>query len=229
MAMAFSGFVSTPKKWDRFTREWNAILAREGVSALHMTDLASSGKEFKSWKGDTERRRKFISDLAVCIKRHTNKGFSSGIYIDDYNQVNRDFMLAEKIGQPYTLAGYSCLGALRAWSLNKDVRNSDILVLVEQGDEDQSEFLNLADADGFKATRAPKAYTPAFQAADLIGWKCRTVLQDARKKQPSTEEEADRIMRSLDPLKGSVQSNKGWNLESLCQLCVEKNFPRRQP
>ena len=226
-ALAFAGFVSRTKKWEKFETDWDTILKLEKVSSFHMTDFVSNKGEFKAWKGDSDRRKKFVDDLVKCIKRYTHKGFASGIFIDDYNYVNRDFMLAEQLGQPYTLSGYSCVGALGVWALNNNIRKSDILIIVEDGDQDQGEFLRRVREDGFKAIPMPKSYSSAFQAADLIGWKYRTVLQEVLSKDPKTEEEGDLIMRSLEPLKKSVQSEKAWNLESLCELCVKKNFQKR--
>jgi hypothetical protein len=226
-AMAFAGFVSRIKKWERFNVEWARILARYGVSTLHMTDFASSSREYAPWKGDTERRRKFISDLVSCIKSNTNKGFSSGIYVEDYNDINSDFFLAESIGQPYTLCGYACLGALGVWSINKCVRKGDLLIFIEEGDEDQGEFMKLGRSQGFSIEPLTKSDASAFQAGDLVGWKCRTVLQEALKSPLTTEEQVEQILSSLRPLEGTVQSNKGFDSDSLYRLCTEKEIPRR--
>jgi hypothetical protein len=226
-AMTFAGFVSRASKWDRFNREWSQILADEGVSSLHMTDFASSQGEYKSWKGNTDRRRRFIARLVSCIKRNTNKGFSSGIFIDDYNAINAEFMLAESMGQPYTLCGYSCLGALEKWAINKRTRKAAMLVAIEEGDEDQGELIQVAGSDGFRVIALSKAEVPAFQAADLIGWKSRTVLQDSLKMQLGTREEADGVLRSLEPLEGVVQRNAGFDARSLYRFCEAKNIPKR--
>jgi hypothetical protein len=89
--------VSRVGKWDRFDSEWSAILAREGVKSMHMTDFASSKKQFKSWRGQSERRRKFISDLTDCIKRNTNKGFATSVYVSDYNEVDAEYTLKKAV------------------------------------------------------------------------------------------------------------------------------------
>src|SRR5271165_1220952 len=89
------GFVSRVKKWDRFSDEWLAILKAYGVSAMHMTDFASSIGEFAEWRGQSERRRKFIAELSACIRRNTNKGFAASVIIADYEAVDKDFMLGE--------------------------------------------------------------------------------------------------------------------------------------
>jgi hypothetical protein len=226
-AMTFAGFVSRVSKWDRFNKQWAKILSEEGVTAFHMTDFASSKGEYMSWKGDTERRRRFIAKLVDCIKRNTNKGFSSGVYLDDYNEVNRDFQLAEKMGQPYTLCGFACLGALAKWALKKKVKADRLLIFIEQGDEGQNELIRVARRDGFKVVPLFKEDAAAFQAGDLTGWKNRTVLQESLKMQLGTKEEADRILRSLEPLEGVVQRNAGWDKDSLYTLCNKKNIPKR--
>jgi hypothetical protein len=210
-AMAFAGFVSTVDKWDRFAKEWTAILSSYHVKSLHMTGFASSREGFESWKGKTKSRRKFISALVGCIKRNTHKGFSSGLYIEDYRQINGQFSLAESIGQPYPFCGFTCLGGLKRWALKKRINLDEMLVLVEDGDEDQERLLTIARTEGFHIERASKAAAVAFQAADLVGWKTRTALQDALRIRPKTDDEAEKILSSLDPLEGAVQNMGGYD------------------
>ena len=226
-AMAFAGFVSGVKKWDRWKVQWEEILASEGVSAFHMTDFAGSEGEYKLWKGDTKRRRRFISELVRCIKKNTNKGFSSGLYVTDYKEVNADFRLDEYVGKPYTLCGWACLGALEKWMMKKSVKKWAVLIAIEEGDEDQNELMELARSRSFKIVPRSKAEVRAFEAADLVGWKNRIVLQESLKIRLGTKEEADAILKSLDPLEGVVHSNKGFDTQSLRSLCVAHRIPRR--
>ena len=58
--LTVAGFVGRASKWERFNREWNEILVREGVGFMHMTEFVSSRSEFSSWKGQTDRRRECV-------------------------------------------------------------------------------------------------------------------------------------------------------------------------
>jgi hypothetical protein len=78
-----AGFVGRVTKWDRFNNEWSEILSSEQVSAMHMTDFASSEEEFKSWRGQSDRRRQFISR------------FPSTLVVNDYHEVNTEYFLLQ--------------------------------------------------------------------------------------------------------------------------------------
>jgi hypothetical protein len=143
--LTVAGFVSRVSKWDRFNDEWPAILSAEHGAFMHMTDFASSKGEFASWKGQSHRRRKFITDLSNCIKRNTNKGFSSSVILSDYRDVNAEFMLAERVGQPFTLCMRACLGGLKLWASKKGAETEKMLVVIERGDDDQDELVRQAE------------------------------------------------------------------------------------
>ena len=150
-----------------FNREWNEILVREGIGLMHMTEFVSSRGEFSSWKGQTDRRREFLSKLIHCIRRNTNKGFGGSLILADYAEINNRFFLAETSGQPFTFCMRTCLGGIARWADNKGIRHNDITVAIERGDDDQGELVSIARRDGFEVVRLQKADAPAFQAAAI--------------------------------------------------------------
>ena|GEM_PF-1084239 len=226
--LTVAGFVARVKKWNRFDAEWSAILAEEKVTSMHMTDFASSQGEFVSWKGQTDRRREFISRLSKCIHKNTNKGFASSVLLPDYREVNVEFMLSEYVGHPYTLCARACLGALAVWAKKKKVRTEEMLVAVEQGDEGQGELIRMAASDPFTVIPLPKHKARAFQAGDVAAWKIRTLLQNAIYGRVESEEDAEKIMRSLDPVRVIVHRNRGYDKAALRKLCIDKRMPRRE-
>lgn len=225
--LTVAGFVGRVPKWGRFNYEWSAILAKENVTAMHMTDFASSRGEYVSWKGQAERRRNFVSLLSECIKRHTNKGFASSVILSDYREVNAKFMLSEGVGKPYTLCARACLGALAQWAKKKRVNTEDVLVAVEKGDQDQGELVNMARSDGFAVIPLSKADAQAFQAGDMVAWKTRIVVQNAIYGPLGSEEDAEQILKSLDPIKAIVHRNAGFDKEALLKICSASRIPQR--
>lgn len=221
------GFVSSVKKWDQFNTHWSAVLKREGIKSMHMTDFVSSVGEFSSWKGQSDRRRAFIADLADCIRRYTKAGFGSSVVIEDYNLMDRRFVLHENVGQPYTLCVRSCLGGLRKWATTKRAKLEDILVFVEQGDEDQAELINAARVDGVKVVPLFKQDVIAFEAADVASWKFRTAIHNAEHAPLATLQDAKNILRSLEPVQALVQKNGVFNRDALAVVCKKGNIPRR--
>lgn len=221
------GFVSRVSKWDRFTEEWQSILKTYGVAAMHMTDFVSSKGEFAEWRGQTERRRKFISELSNCIARNTNKGFASSVIIADYEALDKDFMLHEHVGPPFVLAMRSSFGGLFKWARNKGVKPNHTLILVEKGDEDYGELESSARADGYKVVDLAKSDTVVFQASDLAAWKISTALKNAAYGTLRDAEDARRIVESMNPIRPLVQRNAAYSKEAILHLIDLAKIPRR--
>ena len=138
--MTVAGFVSTVKKWQRFDGEWSTILKREGITIFRMTDFVSNAGEFAvGWKGATDRRRLFISDLAGCLVKNVNKSFRATLVLDDYNKVNRELAIEETLGKPYALCSMMCVFILRQWAKRKHVEKQ-LLYYFEDGDKDKVNF-----------------------------------------------------------------------------------------
>ena len=227
--LTVAGFVSHVKRWERFESKWSRILKTYGVGALHMTEFVSSRGEFKSWRGQSERRRCFITDLVECIRQETKRGFATSIVVPEYKEVNQQYMLSELVGQPYALCASACLGGLSKWIEKRKHHRSEVLVLVEEGDDDQGEFLDRARREGYNALAHPKTGVQAFQAGDMAGWKCRTLITNALKAPPDvTMEDVENALRSLDPIRGIIQNNGAYHRESLVALCEATKIPLRR-
>jgi hypothetical protein len=99
-----AGFVSTVRKWDRFDRERNAILKHYGVPYFRMTEFVNSQGAFAhGWRGQTDKRRNFINELAACVKKNVNKSFRTTLVIPDYNRINVENDIEGFLGRPYAL------------------------------------------------------------------------------------------------------------------------------
>jgi len=226
--MTAAGFVSHVKRWERFEKRWTSILKSYSVSEFHMTEFVSSVGEFKHFKGQSELRKTFISELIDCVLHHTKRGFVGSLILSDYQEVNRDYMLAEGVGKPYTVCAGGCLSAFKRWLAKRNIQPSSALVFVEAGDEDLGEFVDRARLEGFKAIPMPKSYSPAFQIGDLVAWKCRTTLTNVMKQDISCQEDADNIKRSLDPVRTIIHVNGVQCKESLLTICSKGPIQRRR-
>ena len=225
--LTVAGFVSNMKRWDRFDHKWSDILKRNQITSFHMTDFVSSECKFKNWRGKSDRRRQLIADLVECIKQETKRGFAASVIVPEYEEVNREHLLSEAVGQPFALCAATCLAGLQRWMTKKKIDSSEVLLAIEEGDDDQGQFIDRAREEGFKAISFPKKYAQAFQAGDLVGWKCRTAIHNAGQKTITTVEDAGNILRSLNPIKGLLQTNKVYDQVSLLKLCKSAQLPRR--
>src|SRR5260370_30688958 len=121
--ISIAGFVSDAKKWTQFEIEWGKILARESIALFHMTDFVSSQGEFTEWKGQPDRRKKFIAGLLACAKRYTNKAFGGAIVLRDYKRGNQLDQLREYAWSPYPLCGHYCVRMVKPRQLTNPINN----------------------------------------------------------------------------------------------------------
>jgi hypothetical protein len=222
------GYVSSVSKWERFEKEWTRILKDEEVPAMHMTDFVSSQQGFASWKGQTDRRRNFISRLTDCIRLNTKAGFGCTLVTEDYRQVDREFMLNESVGHPFVLCARTCLGGLAKWARKKCTKREEILVLIENGDEDSGDLVKAAREDGYKIIPLSKKDAVHFQAADVAAWKFRTAVYNVLYEPLRNEDDAQKILRSTEPITATVQKNGAYDREALIGLCRDAGIPKRR-
>ena len=216
--LVVTGYVSRISKWVRFDQEWKALLEKYGVTNLHMTDFVSSKNEFSGWLGQTDRRREFMEELVACIRRSTNKGFSAGVVVEDFNAVDKEYPLAKNVGTPFSLCGMTCMGMLKRWADKGRCDIGKMLVLFEDGDNDRGDFQERVAQQGVTVGYLGKPASRAFQAADLAAWKVRTFINEGR--QAETQEAAHRLLLSLSMLDGTLQHNGVFDKIALRNLCI---------
>lgn len=222
--LAVAGFVSDVRKWAKFESAWEAILSRESVSQFHMTDFVSSRGEFASWRGQTDRRRIFIDDLAQCAKRYTNKRFGGLVVLKDYEAANKQYRLREEVGGPYPVCAEYCVRLARKWQAKNDVR--DLEFFFEQGDEGKGNLIKLLkERYSIEPSFLSKKIVP-FQAADLVAWRTRDSFENMLKGDLDIER-ADKVMRSFrEAWSGPHEAFHG-DREWLLRYCREEGITRR--
>jgi hypothetical protein len=63
------------EQWLFFEKDWKEVLARYGVSSLHMKEFAHSRGEFCSWKDNKIKRQSFLSLLIATIRARVHHSF----------------------------------------------------------------------------------------------------------------------------------------------------------
>lgn len=156
--------------------EWKDVLQHEGVRSLHMKNFIHSTEEYEGWKGDKARRDRFMSALVDIIKRRVHKGFACVVNLKDYREINAQFDMSERWGNPYAFAGYSVVSLAEKWKRNR-FPNEPVRYFFESGDPGQNELRILLEKDGETPHFEPKfnkkthEYFHAFEPADLLAWE----------------------------------------------------------
>ncbi len=234
-AVTLGGFASPMKKWDAFDDAWQRALDTEGVKQFHATDFAASQGEFKAWKGDRQRRSRFVRSLLFAIKRNTNRMLSIGVEVPAWNEVNKKFCLEENFHSPYALSGYTALRLSSKWA-HKKGHQWPIEVFFEDGDEDRGGLMALCWLHHrTEPVFLPKSKAQAFQAADMIAWKQRIAMTNAMRLEKQILADPDietfrLIEKEVDSLLNYAPHSGDllvYGKARLLQNCIENKIPKR--
>ncbi len=181
--MTVGGFVSTEDKWLKFETEWNRVLKDFDVPYLHMKEFAHSTGAFKEWKGKEELRREFIIALLKVTKKRVHKGFGCTVFLDDFKEVNNEFKLVEKWGNPYSLAGVATVCRVNDWK-KKHFPRHPIKYIFEDDDLGNGHLMRCLKTGRMPYSFIPKMeeqdgiinYNVPFQIADFAAWENRSAF-----------------------------------------------------
>lgn len=97
--VAVAGYISRPKYWRAWTKDWNA--AKRPVKVFHSTDCANFRGEFEGW--DKDRRDAFVAKLLPILPRHELGGIVIGIDMNTFKQeIGNHPEIKRMFGEPYT-------------------------------------------------------------------------------------------------------------------------------
>jgi len=170
-AVIVSGFASTVEKWVRFDRDWKRAHADFGLPdphehPFHMKDFAHSNGVFEEWKGDEIRRRNFIDRLVSIIQIRAEFGFTFGVEMETYKQVNAIFPLRDRSVAPYALCALGCIFRANSWAKQQGHQIRHVLA---DGAIDKGRLLEMADPP-YPRFGTMKEFLPC-QAADFSAWE----------------------------------------------------------
>src|SRR5260370_3439454 len=130
-AVVVAGFLASERQWIEFERNWTDALSHFGVSRVHMREFAHSLGEFKQWKGDENKRRKFLSRLISIIRTRASHSFADAVLMEDYRKVDQAYHLNE-IFKPYTIAARTCVTKACNCAKPEGVEESQIASIFEE-------------------------------------------------------------------------------------------------
>jgi len=231
--LTVAGATSPIKKWIRFEKQWSVVLHDEGVSEFHATNFAASKGEYRDWKGDTARRSAFLRRLMRIIKENVNKLFMVTIEMSAWNEVNREYLLAETLHSPYALAGFTVAAQARKWAMRKRLTPSSFKVFFEDGDEGWGGLNQLCQTYcNFEPIRIPKTKGVPFQIGDFLAWKTRIAATNAMKivgglQRGDNLDDLSKELKSLDRILVRPGHNGIYSPRALLKTCQNLKVPQR--
>ena len=218
--LTVAGSVSSSQKWFRFKIQWNAIVKRHGVEVFHMNECASGTGQYAGWT--TDQKRNLITDLSECFARHAKEAFAVTVLMESWQNINQEFQLAEMFGPPYAFCGRFCVSIVRSWKERRRI-SAPVEYYFENGAKHKGELINrLKKHDGIIAKFAGKE-SAQLQAADLIAWKNRRVVQDIINRPDSMM--GDNLRRSLAPVSRVSRKFNVFDEKELLTFCRRHNVP----
>jgi hypothetical protein len=196
-AVIVAGYISTVGKWNQFDGEWRKALGRRefNVPYFHMKEFAHSVGPFAEWKGDEQRRRRFINTLISIIAKYAKAGVACGIKESVWDSINQSYPLQETFGCAFALAGRDCVNKVHHWGekLNNYNRN-EIRCVFEAGDKGKGNLMRVVEEaqkplpifePGRPQPELSHPGTPALQAADFAAWELLKVVASGKDTGPS--------------------------------------------
>lgn len=207
-----AGYVATEKQWDAFEKQWQDALNDAGVSHLHMKHFAHSRGDFLDWKGDEERRARFLERLIGIIRSLQLRHFSVSLNMDHYRKMDTRYKLTESVGA-YSMIVATAMGKIEAWHRRYHGDDS-LLFFLEKGDAHQETLRTLAARVGLEDGPQPifvhkrskengsDKYCLPIQASDLLAYEHAKCLTDAfvKGKQKARESLFHLSDRGIDPI-----------------------------
>jgi hypothetical protein len=154
-ALVVGGYVGPASLWSAFSQIWAGVLAREGVSAYHATDLEfPCHQEFEGW--ELARAIQFRQALIDAFVIPADCPLAAGIRYTDFE---RDEQLKGIVRSPYTLCAMYCVLNAVDWARASGY-GEPLVFVFEKGGPAPGELTDFMDA---LSETEPLVTTPAFR------------------------------------------------------------------
>src|SRR6266568_5617106 len=151
-----------------------------------MREYTHSIGEFASWRGDQQKRARFLERLVNIIKTRTLHGFATAVMMDAYREVDKRYRLSE-VHPPFALAGIACIDKVRRWATEMGIPQQQIAYIFEDGDKNKDKLVDAVKQQfRFVPIFAAKDACCALQAADLLAYEHLLANRRIYKSGPGT-------------------------------------------
>lgn len=221
-AFVTAGLLASDKQWVGFERDWALLMKEFGVEFLHMREMRNT------FAGRPDEAAALLRRALQILRRRMTRTLVVSVIPRDFNAVNAAYQLDRVLQTPHQCSVGTCVMLGHLWfsgKLNQDARH-EITHWHEAGEINIGMAQEFAERHGAtlntRPSRDASGYVGAFQAADFIAWEIRRLWEQLLQErlQPTRES-------LVDITYGLVKEVHMWQEESLRELCVENNIPRR--
>lgn len=176
-----AGYVAPRSRWRFFEERWTRALRAEQLTAFNGREFGLGTGEFATpWADNESRGARLIQRLTTLVAQHVFRGFGCTLRMDDYEQVNDAYRLAEEAGGPYGVCAAHVIACVQRWMAEHHADDLTLFVF-EEGDVDHREIRRLASAEGIDRgepvqvwprqwtdDRGRRRFLRPFEACDLL-------------------------------------------------------------
>lgn len=234
-----SGWLSSGELWLGFESDWATVLRRFDVPYFHMKEYAHSTGAFETgWRGENEKRQRFIEALLAVIDRYALASFASMIERKTFDEVNREFQVREYFGTEFAICARLCIAEANRW-MREHAYEPPPEYVFEDGDP-RGRLTWLLESIGYP----PPSYKPSrdrlakdgtmirgllpLQAADFAAYELRKNWDDVG--DITDPAELERYRKSFRGI-GRVSKGEGFwgccTADDLRQMCGDIGVTRR--
>jgi hypothetical protein len=216
----FGGVVLDVENPTKFEEDW--LTAISPLTYLHTSAFYGGHDDFTKWNDLGWKWKRDLLQRASCvIAKHSFQTFSIALDMDSYNRVNKELILNEAIGKPYSLCARFASVQIGQWSGRYNIPDR-IKMVFEDRHGVVGETASVFERDGLPAPFFEGKSVCALQAADLIAWLYQTKL----KKTPHYVQ----VRPVLAELHELLHTHDVLDREKLNEICgkVPDVVPRRE-
>jgi hypothetical protein len=226
--LTVGGWVAEAVEWETFGNAWHLVIRRLGL------------REFKRSGFDIRRLGDGpLLELSGIIHRRLSYGFACGIETDDWREIAKDYALELFHLVPYSICARTCIGFVRQWGVERNIRTDHIGYVFDKGSEGAGELTELLKIDASQDTRVTVAAVrggdsedyAGLQASDYLAWGIRTQFTKAGRDPEKWD--ADDITPEIlgllgAPLRYRVPKFGIYYARDLVKLCRDAKIPLKK-
>ncbi|HWY14723.1 MAG TPA: DUF3800 domain-containing protein [Rhizomicrobium sp.] len=178
--VVWAGFVAPASNWANLDTQWRAILAREKISAFHMSACLAREGGFENWRqADAD---KVIHDLRQAIKSSNVYGIGSAVSVADWEAVVKPHRYAHLMAPPDDFAFSGCIWHAMELA-RKNAHGPDLSLVFDDRERVMPVTQSIIDHYKKEAGKIGAAISVTFQkcvrftglqAADMLAWESYT-------------------------------------------------------
>jgi len=153
-----AGYVASKARWRMFDQRWPRVLRAERLTAFNADQFLRGFGEFASgWTDDPPRQVRLIRTLTRVAEQHVLRGFACSLSLGEFDAVNAEYCLAERVSGPYGLCAAGLIASVQRWMGEHHPADLTLFVF-EEGDVEQREIRRVLGAEGVATGEPPQVW-----------------------------------------------------------------------